>query len=158
MEVEDRYVIRFLMLEAAGRGGWCCVLHRLETFDRVIGVFEPMSSLLPHELTNDVTENRLTFGRQLLEILEQPQSADFRLLVTGAESWIPLSYASRAIWTMLREEVPTREKQAICRRKVILTGFWSVDGFHVVEFFLAPTKFDTPYFAEHISPSLATML
>jgi hypothetical protein len=39
-----------------------------------------------------------------------------------------------------------------------LTIFWSVDGFHVAEFLLTGTRFDTAYFADHIISSLATKL
>jgi hypothetical protein len=88
-----------------------------------------MFSLLPHELTDDVRENRLTVGRQLLEILERAQSTDFHRLVSGAESWIYLSCASRAVWTMLRDEVPTREKQEISTRKFVLTVFSELVAF-----------------------------
>lgn len=113
---------------------------------------------VPHELTDDLREKRIAIGRQLLEILEEAQSSDFRGLVTGDESWFHLSYAPRAVWTISRDEVPTKEKQAISTRKFMLTVFWSVDGFHVAEFLPTGTRFDTAYFAEHIIPSLATKL
>jgi hypothetical protein len=41
--------------------------------------------------------------------------------------------------------VPTREKQIISTEKFVLTIFWSVDGFHVLEFLLTDTKFNTAY-------------
>jgi hypothetical protein len=103
-------------------------------------------------------EKRIAIGRQLLEVLEEAQSTDFRGLVTGDESWFHLSYAARAVWTMSRDEVPTKEKQAISTRKFMLTVFWSIDGFHVAEFLPTGTRFDTAYFVEHIIPSLATKL
>ena len=40
----------------------------------------------------------------------------------------------------------------------MLTVFWSVDGFHVVEFLPNDTKFNTGYFVERIIPLLATTL
>jgi hypothetical protein len=40
----------------------------------------------------------------------------------------------------------------------MLTAFRSVDGFHVVEFLLTDTKFNTAYFMEHIIPLLVTRL
>jgi hypothetical protein len=59
---------------------------------------------------------------------------------------------------MSRDEVPTKEMQAISTRKFMLTVFWSVDGFHEAEYLPTRTRFDTAYFAEHIIPSLATKL
>jgi hypothetical protein len=113
---------------------------------------------VPHELTDDLREKRVVIRRQLLEVLEEAQSTDFRGLVTGDESWFYLSYASRVAWTMSRDELPTKEKQAISTKKFMLAVFWSVDGFHVAEFLPTGTRFDTAYFAEHIIPSLATKL
>jgi hypothetical protein len=40
----------------------------------------------------------------------------------------------------------------------MLTVFWSVDDFHVIEFLPTDTKFNTAYFVEHIIPLLATRL
>jgi hypothetical protein len=110
---------------------------------------------LPHELTDDLREKRIAIGRQLLEVLEEAQSTDFRGLITGDESWFHLSYASRAVWTMSRDEAPTKEKQAISTRNFMLTVFSSVDGFHVAEFLPTVTRFDTVYFVDilfHYSP------
>ena len=59
---------------------------------------------------------------------------------------------------MSRDDVPTREKQTISTRKFMLTVFWSVDGFHLVEFLPTETKFNTTYFVEHILPALAATL
>jgi hypothetical protein len=72
---------------------------------------------VPHELTDDLREKRIAIGRQLLEVREEAQSTDFRGLVTGNESWFHLSYTSRAVWTISRDEVPTKEKQAVSTRK-----------------------------------------
>jgi hypothetical protein len=82
----------------------------------------------------------------------------FVKLVTGDESWIYLSYAPRAGWTISQDEVPTREKQTISTKKFMLTVFWPVDGFHVVEFLPTDTKFNTADFVEHIIPLLTTRL
>jgi hypothetical protein len=107
---------------------------------------------VPHELTDDLREILVAKGRQLLEVREEAQSTDFRGLVTGDESWFHLSYASRAVWTMSRDELPTKEEQPISTRQFMLTVSWSVDGFHVAEFLPTGTRFDTAYFAEHIIP------
>jgi hypothetical protein len=113
---------------------------------------------VPHELTNDLRDKRVAIGNQLLEILEEAQSTGFRQLVTGDESWIYLSYVPHAVWTRSQDEVPTREKQTISIKKFTLTVFWSVDGFHVVEFLSTDTKFNTAYFVEHIIPLIVTSL
>jgi histone-lysine N-methyltransferase SETMAR len=113
---------------------------------------------VPHELTNDLRKKRVAIGSQLLAILEEAQSTGFRQFVTGDESWIYLSYASRAVWTISQDKVPTREKQKISTKKFMPTVFGSVDGFHVVEFLPTDTKFNTAYFVEHIIPLHTTRL
>jgi hypothetical protein len=78
---------------------------------------------VPQELTHDLRDKRIAIGSQLLEILAEKQSTGFRQLVTGDKSWIDLSYAPRALWTISHEEVPTREKQTISTKKFMLTVF-----------------------------------
>jgi hypothetical protein len=68
---------------------------------------------VPHELTNALRDKRVAIGSQPPEILEEAQSTGFCQLVTGDEYSIYLSYAPRAVWTISRDDVPTREKQTI---------------------------------------------
>jgi hypothetical protein len=65
---------------------------------------------VPHEPTKDLREKRVAIGSQLLEILDEAQSTVFCQLVTGEESWICVVHASRAVWTILQNEVPIKEK------------------------------------------------
>jgi hypothetical protein len=137
-----------------------CVVHSTiwKHLTESLGFSSQCFHCVPHKLTNDLRDKRVAIGSQLLEILEEAQSTGFRQLVTGDESWIYLSYAPRAVWTISQDEVPTREKQTISTKMFMLTAFRPVDGFHVVEFLLNDTKFNTAYFMEHIIPLFVTRL
>jgi histone-lysine N-methyltransferase SETMAR len=81
---------------------------------------------VPHSLTIEQKKSRVELSKQLLKILRNEESSEFRHLLTGDESWLYYSYPHDSMWTRGRD-VEERERRSIGTKKIILVVFWGFD-------------------------------
>jgi hypothetical protein len=81
-------------------------------------------------LTEQSRGLRLQKCLELLGVLDGMEAGKFRNIVTGDESWFTLECQHSAKWTVSRDDVPEKVRQAIGTSKVMLTVIWGVNWFH----------------------------
>lgn len=109
---------------------------------------------VPHTLSEDQKRSRVEQAGQLLDILSAARHNSWNYLVTGDESWFYLETSYERIWLQRDSPRPVREKKVINSPKVMITVFWSPNGFHLVEALPKGQTFTSDYFSQTILYSL----
>jgi hypothetical protein len=78
----------------------------------------------------------------------------FRNIVTGNESWFTLECQHSAKWTVSRDDVPEKARQAIGTSKVMLTVIWGVNWFHGRDLMTSQRTLDSDDFVNQSMTSL----
>jgi histone-lysine N-methyltransferase SETMAR len=100
---------------------------------------------IPHALTSELKQVRLTMCLQLLPKLRAHAHNNWRYLVTGDESWFYHEYVRDRIWTARDENTPEVENRTVASRKSMLTVLWNPHGFHVVTMLPPRASFTAPW-------------
>ena len=105
---------------------------------------------VPHFLTAEQKQMRVTMSRELLRVLSVQRARQWHDIVTLDESWIYLSNEHDLMWMAPGETVPDRERQTIQSPKLMLTVVWNPSGFHVVKALPKGAKFNSQYYTNNI--------
>jgi histone-lysine N-methyltransferase SETMAR len=105
---------------------------------------------IPHEIYESTATKRAEESKILLGALRQSSLRNFENLVTGDESWIYYRNDFEHVWISRNERPPTRVSHGIDFKKVMLTVFWSVNGFHVVKLLPKNNHINAEYFVSEI--------
>jgi hypothetical protein len=81
---------------------------------------------IPHQLTIEQKRQRVAFSKQLLKILRQDESCQFKHILTGDESWIHFDNPHLRRWAKVDEEVEKIPNRTIASKKTMLVTFWGV--------------------------------
>lgn len=105
---------------------------------------------IPHLLNSEQKAARVEISKSLLKSLKSAEKNNFRFFYTGDESWFYLTTDHTIQW-LPPDEVPSfREKKTISSKKFMLTIFWNVNGFPIVNVLPENEKFTANYFINAI--------
>jgi hypothetical protein len=96
------------------------LLHELH-MKKVVGRW------VPYKLTPSMKALRVEAAKELKAFLMAQASTGFKYLITGDESWIPLTHPPGPHWIPVEEEPPELPKQGVGTEKQMLTVFWGVE-------------------------------
>jgi hypothetical protein len=105
--------------------------------------------LVPHALSPQQKEDRLTKSRALLAVLQTAKKLKWRFILTGDESWFFYVNDHQELWLPPDSEAPEVSLRLISTPKVIITLFWNTSGLHVSDF-LVGESFNAQYFVRNI--------
>jgi hypothetical protein len=105
---------------------------------------------VPHTLSEEQKRLRIEYAGELLDMLRAARHNSWNYFVTGDESWFYLETSHETIWLQHGDPRPVREKKVINSPKVMLTVFWSPNGFHLIEALPAGQTFTSDYFSQTI--------
>jgi histone-lysine N-methyltransferase SETMAR len=128
-------------------------VYRHLTFN--LGMIYKRTKWVPHKLSQDDKGKRVELAIALKDRLIKQRRQGWRNLITGDESWFLYSYAFKGKWCLIDDTNP----KAVCQKnswnKNMVTIFWSVFGFHVVDVLPQGESFNSSYFCANIISPLA---
>jgi hypothetical protein len=101
---------------------------------------------VPHILTDEQKQSRVTIAKEMLVILNEDAKYDFKHIVTGDETWLLFQTYQDAKWVREGEESETRVRQSIGTKKQMLVIFWGVSYVPVINLLLLGDSVDTNMF------------
>lgn len=113
-----------------------------------------VSRWVPHELTATNKADRIRLSRALLHELGTGDSHD---IITGDESWFYLNYSPDGCWARKSQDVPVHVRPGIWTQKFMLTIFWGIRGFYLIDVLPHGMNFNSTY-ACTLLDKLATSL
>jgi histone-lysine N-methyltransferase SETMAR len=105
---------------------------------------------IPHQIYESTAIKRCEESKILLGVLRQSELRNFDNLITGDESWIYFRNDFTHVWISRLDNPPSRISHGLDFKKVMLTVFWSVNGFHVVNFLPKNEHINANYFVSQI--------
>jgi hypothetical protein len=121
-----------------------------------------MTRLRPRYVAHDLSPShkamRVSFGQEMLKILTADEPHDFVHIVTGDETMVPLRNDEDFEWAEMNTPRPIASRPTYFPQKVMMTVFWSVEGFHVVDQLPKKTTMDAVYFQKRILDPLKDLL
>jgi histone-lysine N-methyltransferase SETMAR len=114
--------------------------------------------LVPYALTDAVKAQRVAAAHEMLDILEAEEEYGFESVVTGDETWVNLKYDEDYRWGYMEEERPLRPRPDFHPKRVMITVFWSVQGFILVEPLPRGDRINARYFQDNILTPLQEKL
>ena len=99
---------------------------------------------VPNILTQSHKDNRILCSRQMLGTIDENGGVDG--IITGDEAWFFFDNPSDGQWSKSPSEVRRNVNRTVKSQKVMVTIFWSVNGFHVIEVLPEGHTFDSEYF------------
>ena len=109
---------------------------------RDLGMKKYCSRWIPHVLSAENKASRVRLSANLLSELE---SGDISNVITCDESWFYHEYSPEGRWAKTAEEVAPRAKLSIGSKKTMLTVFWGIKGFYLIDFMESGKRFDSSY-------------
>jgi histone-lysine N-methyltransferase SETMAR len=94
----------------------------------------------------------------MLYILETTADNQFDNIITGDESWVNLRNDEDFIWGEEGEERPLRARTDFHPKRVMISVFWSTEGFHLVQPLPERGRVNADYFQQEILTPLHAML
>jgi hypothetical protein len=76
---------------------------------------------------------RIEVLKRFLTILQRAKQNNFRSIVAGDSCWFQDSYSPETRWRFKRSEVDDWIHRKIASQKTMVTIFWGIDGFSVIE-------------------------
>jgi DNA-binding transcriptional ArsR family regulator len=113
---------------------------------------------IPHRLTEDLRQKRVSVCKEMLSILEAQNKRGFHDLVTDDESWFMLEYEHEAQWAVSREKVAPRVKPIFQSPKFMFTIIWGTVGFYMTNLMTSQRSFNSEYFINEIMQPLIAKL
>jgi len=101
-----------------------------------------VSRWVPHELTSANKADRIRISGNLLRELNTGDSYN---IITGDESWFYLNYSHDGRWARKAQDVQPRARPGIWTQKFMLTIFWGLGGFYLIDVLPHGTSFDSGY-------------
>jgi hypothetical protein len=98
-----------------------------------LGMIKVNMKWVPHVLSDENKAKRVQLSKEMLKVLKSSEKIGFTDILTGDESWVYYSSPFTSMWMyseMEREEIP---KRTIDKKKIMITVFWGVFGFQIVD-------------------------
>lgn len=105
---------------------------------------------VPHLLNPSQKVSRVELSKSLLKTIQTAKHYKFEYFYTGDESWFYLSTDHKIMWLPPDEIPPFIEKKTKYSKKFMLTIFWNINGFPIVEILPDGEKFTAEYFVNNI--------
>lgn len=105
---------------------------------------------VPHFLTSSQKVKRVKLAQLLLQTIKNARHQNFSYFYTGDESWFYLSNDHEKIWLAPEEEIPLRERKMIYTKKFMVSIFWNVNGFLLIDILDEGSTFNSDYFIHNI--------
>ena len=115
-----------------------------------LGFYSYNLRVVPYELTCEMKAVRIQKAIELLDILTTNKRKGFHRIITGDESWFFLSYDHKHMWSLSRENLPEIIDTKIHTKKYMVTIFWNIDKFFIVDLMKEGEKFNSKYFINNI--------
>jgi histone-lysine N-methyltransferase SETMAR len=113
-----------------------------------------MAPLRPRYVAHDLNASqkamRVSLGRTMLKILASDKPNEFVHIITGDETMVPLRNDEDFTWAEVGTPRPLMSRPTYFPQKVMMTVFWSVEGFHVVDKLEKKTTMNAAYFQSKI--------
>ena len=87
---------------------------------------------VPHDLSKSKKMDRIVKSKLMLKILKKRQKNGFNGIITGVESWFYLNNPTKFVYIGKDEERPTVPKKTTGSEKIMISVFFSIDGFHLI--------------------------
>jgi len=113
---------------------------------------------IPHELSPDQKHQRKVISTELFAILDRMTETQLSHVITEDESWFHLTNPVIGQWRVCQEDVEQNITPSIGAEKVLVSVFWSIRGFHVVEALPDGETFTSEYMCETLIPKLRDSL
>jgi hypothetical protein len=99
-----------------------------------LGYWYRKCRLVPHALSPQQKEDRLTKSRDILSLLQTAQRLRWRFILTGGESWFFYVNDHQSLWLPPDSEAPEVSRRLIRPPKVMITLFGNTLGLRVSDF------------------------
>ena len=109
---------------------------------------------VPHFLSNENKQQRVEYSQALLEYLESGPRT-WNQLITGDQSWIYWDNPHTSQWVPQGNQRPIHEKHTIASKKSMITVFFGLRGFVLVNVLKKGERFNSAYMVNEILPSLS---
>jgi hypothetical protein len=103
-----------------------------------------------HDLSASQKAMRVSQGQEMLRILAADEPHGFVHIITGDETMVPLRNDEDFTWADAGTPRPLMSRPTYFPQKVMMTVFWSVEGFHIVDKLQAKTTMNATYFQKRI--------
>jgi len=123
-----------------------------------LGLKSYLCKWVPHFLTEELRQKRLTLAQQLLSDLETEEPFRFQRIITGDESWFYIDYSPTRIWSLSPDNLPQNVSHAIQSQKFMLTVFWGISGPVLIKWLKPGEKFNTTYFINDVIAEMFEVL
>jgi hypothetical protein len=115
-----------------------------------LGFHSYISKWIPHMLTNDLREKRITEADALFNVLKAQERIHFRDVITGDESWFYIQQKRPRMWVLTADNLPEIPKTTIATQKVMLTVFFGINGVVLTNWMIPPNSLNASYFLNEI--------
>jgi hypothetical protein len=105
---------------------------------------------IPHALSENQVQCRITFSEELLQVLHHARETNFDNLLTGDESWFYYEYPHDSAWAASRATLPTRTARKIGSKKCLISIIWSTSGIHSLLVLPAGVRYDAEFFCASV--------
>jgi hypothetical protein len=113
---------------------------------------------IAHELSPSNKQQRVNDATDMLEILIADAEHDFQHIITGDETMVPLRNDEDYEWAEIGTPRPLVGRPDYHPRKVMLSVFWSVQGFLVLDLLPPKVTINATYFQKNILDPLKDIL
>jgi histone-lysine N-methyltransferase SETMAR len=105
---------------------------------------------VPYVLSAENKLKRVQFSQSLLKEVD----GNFSNVVTGDESWINWTTANDFAWCKKDDPCPTKPKPNLTKCKTMLTVFWGINGFVVIDFLPQGESMNAFYMLHNVLDSI----
>jgi histone-lysine N-methyltransferase SETMAR len=117
-----------------------------ETLHNELGLRKFVIRLVPHSLSPSQKQKRVEVSLQILHHLESPGGCDN--VITGDETWVFHENAHDSVWAASSAEAGTRVSRTIGAKKSMVSVFWTIRGFLLVDVLPEGGRFNSDYASE----------
>ena len=105
---------------------------------------------IPHNLTFEMKQNRVSQSKQILNSLQTAQRSHFNNILTGDESWFVYINQPKARWVLVDDDPGDVLERSAFQKKKMVTIFVKKNGDFFVELLPDGQNFNSKYFIDVI--------